>query len=64
MNYRKPFTAINVARSLDCSTRRVHQLEEAGVLLAVRTESGIRIFDPEQVEAVRLQRKERKRTRG
>ena len=48
-----PFLTQDVSRALECSSRRVQQLEAEGVLIAVRTRGGARLFDPDQVEAVR-----------
>ena len=51
-----PILTGDVARVLDVSTRRVQQLEAEGVLRAVRTPRGLRLFDPLEVEALRRQR--------
>lgn len=55
-----PLQTQDVARLLDCSPRRVQQLEGAGVLIAVRTRGGQRLFDPDQVEIVRQEREANK----
>ncbi|MEP7307329.1 MAG: MerR family transcriptional regulator [Acidobacteriota bacterium] len=49
-------TTSAVARALQRSEGTVRNLERRGILTAVRTESGIRLFDRGQVEAVAAQR--------
>jgi DNA-binding transcriptional MerR regulator len=51
-----PFTTADASRALEVSPRRVQQLEATGVLAAVRTSSGQRLFDPDDVEALRVKR--------
>ncbi len=51
-----PFTTQDVSAALTVSPRRVQQLETEGVLLAIRTRGGQRVFDADQVEAVRQER--------
>ena len=58
-----PILTLDVSRILDVSPRRVQQLEGAGVLVAIRTSRGQRLFDPDQVENVRRQRDENRRSR-
>jgi len=61
MNFPKPpLTTADVCKVLDRSARRVQQLADAGVLAVVRTSHGQRLFDPDQVEAVRQQRAQRR----
>lgn len=50
-----PLLTGGVARRLNVSTRRVQQLEQAGVLTAIRA-GGVRLFDSDQVERVRRDR--------
>lgn len=49
-----------VARRLDVSDDRVRQLERTGVLRAIRTSTGVRLFDPADVERVRIERAEKR----
>jgi hypothetical protein len=57
MNMKPPLTTIDVTRVLNRSSRRVHQLADAGVLQVIaRTSTGQRLFDADQVEQVRRQR--------
>jgi DNA-binding transcriptional MerR regulator len=62
-NMKIPFTTRDVSLALNVSPRRVMQLEQAGVLTAIRTPGGQRIFDPDQVEQVRHQRAQAKLAR-
>jgi DNA-binding transcriptional MerR regulator len=56
MNSKPPLITSDVARIFECSPRRVQQLEMAGILVAVKTSRGQRLFDPDQVETVRQER--------
>lgn len=55
-----PLTTRDVSAALKVGPRRVQQLEEAGVLHAIRTPGGLRLFDPDHVEQVRAQREQAK----
>lgn len=57
-----PLTTGSVAKVLDVSSERVRQLHRAGVLRAIRTSSGIRLFSASEVEEFR-RRRENQRTR-
>lgn len=57
---KEPLTTQDVATALGVSPRRVQQLDNSGVLGAVRTPGGQRIFDAEKVERVREQRAAKK----
>jgi excisionase family DNA binding protein len=61
MNVKPPFTTADVAKKLGIGTRRVQQLADAGQLTFVRTPGGIRIYDADQIEAVREVRERRGR---
>jgi hypothetical protein len=50
--------------SVAVGPRRVQQLEAAGILRAVRTRHGQRLFDPRQVEEVRRTRAEAKQSKA
>jgi DNA-binding transcriptional MerR regulator len=56
-------TTGDVARRLDVSPERVRQLERAGVLTAIKTAGGFRIYSAVDVEKVRRQRAETGRRR-
>jgi len=47
---RRGWQTLQVARYLNCSAENVRRLERKGDLRATRTETGTRIFRPEQVE--------------
>lgn len=53
-------TTIEVARQLTLSPDRVRQLARAGKLPALRTASGIRLFNGSMVEAFRRSREEQR----
>jgi excisionase family DNA binding protein len=55
-----PLTTGGAARVLGVSSRRVQQLDAAGVLESIRTSGGDRLFDPDQVETVRQHREIKK----
>jgi DNA-binding transcriptional MerR regulator len=46
----RPLLTSDVAKILDCSTDNVRVLERTGQLHAVKTPSGVRIYDPEEVD--------------
>lgn len=48
-----------VAKDLSLSEDRVRQLERAGILKALRTSTGVRLFDPADVRLLKQQRMER-----
>jgi len=48
-----------VAKNLSISEDRVRQLERAGILKAIRTSTGVRLFDPADVRVLKQQRAER-----
>jgi len=52
-----------VARRLGCSEQCVRSLERRGVLQAMRTANGVRIFDADDVERVREAREQARRER-
>jgi len=54
-------TTLDVATRLEISAERVRQLEQAGILRAVKLPKGQRIFSAADVEVLRLQRAARKR---
>jgi excisionase family DNA binding protein len=51
-------TTGDAAKELNVSAERVRQLEREGVLRAVKTKSGMRIFSASEVEALRQARAE------
>jgi DNA-binding transcriptional MerR regulator len=51
-----PITTGAAARILHTSESTVRNLEQRGVLTVVRTESGLRLFDPEQCHIVAARR--------
>lgn len=55
----------DVARELDLSASMVRVLVSAGALRTVaRTRRGVRLFDPSELERLRLQRAQRRRMNG
>lgn len=60
-NDEAPLTTLDAARRLGLSAERVRQLSRAGILPAVRTPRGQRIYAGRDVETLRLQRE---RARG
>jgi DNA-binding transcriptional MerR regulator len=54
----------DVARILDVSPDYVRQLERAGVLVAAKTETGVRLFTPDNVQQVARDRAARRNARG
>lgn len=54
-------TTGDAARELGCSPALVHWLERKGQLKAVRTNSGIRLFERKHVRALAADRRERRR---
>jgi len=60
----KPLLTGDVARILDCSSEYVRQLETAGRLHARKTETGVRIFDSEDVDRLMRERAMRSETRS
>ena len=62
-----PLLTSDVAKILDCSTDNVRLLERTGQLRAVKTPSGVRIYDPEEVDRLaraRAYRLEARSARG
>jgi len=53
---RNPVLISEAARILECCADTVRRLEAAGVLRAVRTPSGMRIFERREVEQLAAQR--------
>jgi DNA-binding transcriptional MerR regulator len=53
--------ATDASKILDCSSNNVRQLEKSGKLKAVRTASGVRIFDSAEVHRLAAERKRRDR---
>lgn len=52
------------AQRLGLSPDRVRQLERAGVLLAQRTPTGLRLYDRDVVERLAAERAQRRKARG
>jgi DNA-binding transcriptional MerR regulator len=61
---KRPFwLTTRVARRLGCSSESVRQYERKGWLHAMKTETGTRLFDPDDVERFAQQREAQRRER-
>lgn len=57
---KKPLiTTSKTARVMGCSEAGVRRLVDRGILRAERTESGIRLFDPDEVAKIANSRRQR-----
>ena len=54
-------TTTPAARELEVSSQRVIQLEQQGILKAIRTATGIRLFRRVDIERLKRERQEAKR---
>jgi excisionase family DNA binding protein len=57
MDEHRPITVSGAARILEVSEDTVRRLEAAGVLPAIRTQTGTRLFERRAVEALAAQRR-------
>ncbi len=57
-------TTGEAARELDLSSERVRQLERAGILRAIKTRSGTRLFKPQDIARLAAERSARKAMAG